>query len=272
MDRIERLWEDEALSGGIYTVPWLQLTREAVEAYVAGGAEPEGASWVPEREVLREVTGADVLCLASGGGQQSAVYGLLGARVTVVDLSGAQLSSDRRAAAHHGYDLQTIRADMRDLSALADASFDLVYQPISICFVPEVREVYREVHRVLRPGGRYSVSHCNPATYPTCFDGGANGWDGTGYRIAEPYAGGPIRMSAEGTENMQSGEPTGEYRHLLSDIFGGLLTCGFVIDGVNESARHLPPHLPGEPGSCEHFWAYVAQYFTVLCHRSVLSA
>jgi len=268
MERIERFWEEEALGGGMYTVPWLDLSRQCLEAYVAGAAEPAEARWVPERAMLRDVAGKDVLCLASGGGQQSVAYGLLGARVTVVDISEAQLNSDRVAAAHYGYDVQTVKADMRDLSCLAAASFDLVYQPISICFVPEVREVYREVHRMLRPGSLYSVSHCNPATYPTCFEGGGNGWDGTGYRIAEPYAGGPIMMSGDGTENMRLGEPTGEYRHLLSDIFDGLLECGFVISAVAESPRHLPPHLPGRPGSSEHFWAYVAQYFTVICHST----
>ncbi|HEV7558576.1 MAG TPA: hypothetical protein VGO00_24065, partial [Kofleriaceae bacterium] len=41
--------------------------------------------------------------------------------------------------------------------------------------------------RVLRRGGRYKVAHCNPATYAVSFTGGDSGWDGKGYRIAEPY-------------------------------------------------------------------------------------
>lgn len=35
--------------------------------------------------LLADIDGKDVLCLASGGGQQSAVFSLLGAKVTVVD-------------------------------------------------------------------------------------------------------------------------------------------------------------------------------------------
>ena len=79
-------------------------------------------------ESLLGVKGKDVLCLASGGGQQSAVFGLLGANVTVVDLSQGQLDGDKTAAKHYGYSIQTVQADMRDLSCLSSDSFDLVHQ------------------------------------------------------------------------------------------------------------------------------------------------
>ena len=62
--------------------------------------------------------------------------------------------------------LSLVHGDMQDLSKFADGSFDCVCQPISICFVPDVRVVYREVARVLKPGGLYQVAFCNPATYP----------------------------------------------------------------------------------------------------------
>ena len=52
----------------------------------------------------------DVLCLAAGGGQQSAVFGLLGARVTVIDFTQGQLDGDITAAKHYGYPVETICA------------------------------------------------------------------------------------------------------------------------------------------------------------------
>lgn len=107
------------------------------------------------RNILTDVDDKDVLCLASGGGQQSAVFGLLGARVTVVDLAQGQLAGDREAAAHYGYEVTTIQADMRDPSCLDDESFDLVFQATSMGYVPHVREVYSQVARVLRSGGLY---------------------------------------------------------------------------------------------------------------------
>ena len=56
-------------------------------------------------------------------------------------------------AEREGLELVTMEGDMADLSVFADESFDLVFHPTSNLFVPDVRPVWREVYRVLRPGG-----------------------------------------------------------------------------------------------------------------------
>jgi ubiquinone/menaquinone biosynthesis C-methylase UbiE len=266
-EKVESFWEKEVADGGIYTVPCLDLSAESIDRYVRGESEELPGFHVYPRCLLQGLEGKKVLCLASGGGQQSAVFGLLGADVTVLDIAEGQLNGDRIAAEHYGYMATIVKGDMRDLSAFADEEFDLIYQPVSICFVPDVREVYQGVYRVLKPGGTYAVSHVNPSTYPIYFVGGGNGWDGTGYRIAEIYTGGPIRVSPEGVENMRTGEPTGEYRHLLSDIFGGLMDVGFAICNVVEDPRHTRGETSAAPGSYEHSLAYVAEYFTIVCGK-----
>ena len=262
----QRIWDKRAREGYINCVPALHLTREMVKEFVTGERDdlPGSAVDPRERPVFQGVERKQVLCLASGGGQQSAVFGLLGAKVTVFDLCEGQLEADRVAARHYGYEVRTVKGDMRDLSVFDDATFDLVYQAISICWVPDVRPVDREVHRVLRPGGIYSVAHLNPATYPFCFEGGRAGWDGTGYRLADRYKGGPILRNAAGVENMEEGEPIGEHRHLLRDIFGGLLEAGFIIRDVGESPHHLKEPITGEPGSHEHSLHFIAEYFGIL--------
>jgi SAM-dependent methyltransferase len=192
--------------------------------------------------------------------------GLLGARVTVFDLCAGQLEADQRAADHYGYEVKTVQGDMRDLSAFSDASFDHVLQGISLTFVPDLRQVYSEVWRVLRPGGLYAVAHCNPATYPMCFEGPDNGWDGTGYRIAEPYRGGPVRMDSSGWENMSEGEPTGEHRHLYRDIFNGLIEAGLTIAMVWDAEwSDLFEDLP-VPGTRDHERAFEG-YFSILARK-----
>jgi len=265
-NKVESYWDTEAESGGIYTVPCLELTRESIESYAHGSVEEPGFPVFP-RSLLLDAEDKRVLCLASGGGQQSAVFGLLGAQVTVLDISEGQLRGDKLAAEHYGYDVRLVKGDMCDLSAFKDGEFDLVYQPISICFAPDVRVVYEEVHRVLKPGGIYAVSHVNPSTFPVSFVGGQNGWDGIGYRIAEVYAGGPVRMSPEGCENMRIGEPTGEHRHLLRTIFGRLLDVGFIIREVVEDPRHLREEPVGAPCSYEHSLSFVAEYFKIVCSK-----
>ena len=100
----------------LYSRPWLDLdAKSAVERLDDG------------QGMLGDVAGLDVLCLAGGGGQQSAAFGLLGANVTVVDLTPTQLDHDQQAARHYGLThVKTVQGDMRDLSGFAADSFDLV--------------------------------------------------------------------------------------------------------------------------------------------------
>ncbi|MEE2995096.1 MAG: class I SAM-dependent methyltransferase [Gemmatimonadota bacterium] len=134
MDQIaalnEKHWTRAVQEGAGCTAPWLDLDPAVVRAYAGGTLEnPAGPLYqIYPAHVLVKAQNNDVLCLASGGGQQSAVFGLLGARVTVLDLTQAQLNGDRAAAAHYGYNLTTIRGDMRDLSCLADTAFPVDQQ------------------------------------------------------------------------------------------------------------------------------------------------
>jgi SAM-dependent methyltransferase len=146
---IER-WAALVKAEALFTRPWLQLDPISARQQV----DPEG--W------LGDVAGKDILCLAGGGGQQSAAFALLGARVTVVDLSEAQLAQDRAAAAHYNIDIKTYQGDMRDLSILAESAFDLVWQPYSLNFVPDARQVFAQVARILRPKGLYYFMCANP--------------------------------------------------------------------------------------------------------------
>lgn len=109
--------------------------------------------------------GLAVLCLASAGGQQAPVLAAAGAEVTVFDLSERQLAQDRAVASRDGLALATVQGDMRDLSAFADQSFDVVFHPISNLYVPDVRPVWRECFRVLRPGGSLLSSFYNPVVF-----------------------------------------------------------------------------------------------------------
>ena len=94
-----------------------------------------------ERPCARQ-SGKNVLCLASGDGQDSVAFGLLGAKVTLLDLSDVQLEYDRQGAAHHGLSVTTIHGYLRDLSVFPDEAFDVVWQVYSDNFVPSVESVW----------------------------------------------------------------------------------------------------------------------------------
>src|SRR4051794_17838764 len=112
------------------------------------GYQPVDRSWFPA-----ELAGTDVLCLASGGGQQGPTLAAAGARVTVLDNSPRQLEQDELVAQRDNLPLRTVLGDMCDLSAFAGSSFDLVFNPVSNLFIPELPPVWRGSFRGVRAGG-----------------------------------------------------------------------------------------------------------------------
>jgi SAM-dependent methyltransferase len=247
----ERLWDNEVRRGCGWTVPWLDLDVALLRECAAGKQEelPPPLDTLHPPCILAGVKGKDVLCLASSGGQQSAVFGLLGARVTSVDVSSGQLDGDRTAAAHYGYGIRTVHGDMRALDELADNSFDLVYQPESMCYMPDVARVFAEVARVLRPGGRYRTILGDPALFVV-------EWDGKHYYLAAPF-----------DERVNHRDDGGiEYRHTVPDIFNGLLDAGLALERVYD--RPLPREFRAmPPGSWGHLNAYLRGEFIILARK-----
>jgi len=193
-----------------------------------------------------------VLCLASGGGRQSALFARAGAIVTVVDLSPEMLARDREVAAERGLDVRTVEASMDCLSSLSAASFDVVYQPVSSCYVPDVRPVYREVARVLVSGGIYVSQHKQPASLQASQQPLSSG----GYSIDVDYYRTEPLPPVVGSLLREEG--TLEYLHRWEDLIGGLCQAGFVVEDLVEPfhadlettdesfghrARYLPPYV-----------------------------
>jgi ubiquinone/menaquinone biosynthesis C-methylase UbiE len=244
MDEVARYnrarWRALAQAGAVFTRPVWDLDPPAAQRLV----DPEGR--------LGALAGRRVLCLAGGGGQQAPAFALLGAQVTVVDLSADQLQRDQAVAAHYGLSLTTIEGDMRDLAMLAGAGFDLVWHPYSLNFVPDARAVFREVARVLRPGGQYYVMCANP------FAGGlgTHAWNGTGYTLQDPYIDGAVTTYPDEEwvydhSAAPAVPPPREYRHTLSTLVNGLADHGFVLRHL---AEHTEPSGPGAaPGTWDHF-------------------
>jgi ubiquinone/menaquinone biosynthesis C-methylase UbiE len=234
-----------------YTIPWLDLDLALLRQYIDDQIRilSEPLTCLFPASIFAGVAGKQVLCLAGGGGQQSAVFSLLGAHVTVVDLAEGQLAGDRRAAAHYGYEVTTVQADMRDLSCLADQTFDLVYQPNSLAYVPDIREVYAGVARILKPGGLYRVLVSQPVVY-------FMEWNGKAYCIAQPYSE-SLKHRADGGI---------EFRHYMDDIFNGLLDAGLILQRVHEApyARREPED---QPGGWDHERSYVAGEFAIIARK-----
>ena len=230
-------WEALAQANIRYSQPMLDLTPESARKLV----DPEG--------VMDEPADRDVLCLAGGGGQQSAAFALLGARVTVLDLSETQLERDQFAARHYGLTVRTIQGDMRDLSGLPANGFDIVYHAHSLVFVPDAGQVFDQVVRVLRPGGQYTLSWCHPFFQVL----ECESWTGAGYIFNRPIVEGRELTPTDPhwTVDPGGGRPAvrvvgpREFIHIAPTVINGLIRRGFAILGLWERrARRPPPPRP----------------------------
>jgi len=223
-------WDLQAEKQNPFTIP---CSSETIVAARRGDfsvrlteTRPVPRDWFPE-----QLAGLRILCLASGGGQQGPVFAALGAQVTVFDNSPAQLERDRMVAAREGLAIQTVEGDMRDLSALNDQGFDLVFHPVSNVFCPEVRPVWQEAFRVLRPGGLLLSGFANPVYY--LFGTLLDDQKKLKVRYSIPYSDLETFSPEEIQAYMQDGTPF-EFGHSLTDLIAGQTEAGFLINGFFE--------------------------------------
>lgn len=226
-------WNRRVELGDQWTLPvdseTIARARAGVWSIVLTPVIPVPRAW------FGALRGADVLCLASGGGQQGPVLAAAGARVTVYDYADNQLQQDRFVAERDGLELTTVRGDMRDLAAFGDATFDLIVHPVSNCFVPDVRPVWRECHRVLRAGGALLAGFANPLWY--CFDHEARERGELVVRHRVPYSDVTSIDDEERQRFIDADEPL-EFGHTLQDQIGGQLDAGLLLAAMYEDLEH----------------------------------
>jgi SAM-dependent methyltransferase len=223
-------WDKEVERGNQWTLPVsdeeIAAARVGVWDIILTPTKPVPKEW------FRGLEGLDVLCLASGGGQQGPILAAAGARVTVFDNSPKQLEQDRLVAERHMLPITTIEGDMADLSVFAGKSFDLIVHPVSNLFVADIQPVWQEAFRVLRRGGALLAGFTNPAIY--LFD--HNLADRTGIlqvKYALPYSDLTSLPDEERQFYIETGAPL-EFSHTLQDQIGGQIEAGFVITGFFE--------------------------------------
>ena len=222
---------DEKVEGG--ESPWTQpYTVERVNAARQGNFQvpltlfkPTPKDWFPD------LKGKDLLGLASAGGQQGPLFAAAGANVTIFDNSPKQLAQDRFVAERDNLEIKTILGDMADLSQFANESFDIVFNPGSTMFVPDVNVIYAEVARVLRPGGRFMTGFMNPDQYMFDFDQHDN-HKKLVVKRKRPFK--SMDLPQKEREKTFGEKSPLEFAHSLNDLIGGQIKAGLIIIGFFE--------------------------------------
>ncbi|WP_326633461.1 class I SAM-dependent methyltransferase [Nonomuraea fuscirosea] len=236
-------WDREVENGNEWTQPVgpevIARARAGDWSVVLIGHEAVPRDWFPA-----ELAGVEVLCLASGGGQQGPVLAAAGAAVTVLDNSPQQLGRDQEVATREGLAVRTVLGDMRNLSVFPDAGFDVVFNPVSNVFCPDLAPVWRESFRVLRPGGILMAGFLNPDVF--IFDVTAMEERGE-LRVRHPLPFSSLDLPDAERQRSYGNGPI-EYSHSLAGQIGGQLAAGFTLTHFDEAPHHADATARYMPG------------------------
>ena len=207
-------WIEEGWEWGI------PISHEEYEDAVQGKwsmlltpTKPVPQSW------LGELRGKKVLGLASGGGQQMPIFAALGAKCTVLDYSPKQLERERIVAKREGYTIEIIRGDMTKPLPFENETFDLIFHPVSNCYVEEVKPIYKECYRILKHGGVLMAGLENGVNYLVNDDE---------TKIVNTMPFNPLKNEAH-RKQLEESDCGMQFSHTIEEQIGGQLEAGFVL-------------------------------------------
>jgi SAM-dependent methyltransferase len=233
--------------GGNYT----RYNAEAIDGWVRGGwewgipisrevyARARAGEWqvlltpnvpVPQ-SWFGDLKGKKLLGLASGGGQQMPVFAALGAACTVFDISDEQLANESMVARREGYVIDIIKGDMTRPLPFPDQSFDLIFHPVSNCYIREVLPVWHECFRVLKPGGALLAG----------LDNGINFlFDEDSLTITHSLPWDPL-LEPDWEDKVRQHNDSLQFSHNIGEQVGGQIRAGLVLTDIYEDTNSRGP-------------------------------
>ena len=225
IDYNKKLWNQLSKSKHLLNP---EITDEQVENAKKGTPEiytsfdsPIPSDWLPKKS-WREL---NVLLLGAAGGNIAPLIALTGSNVHLVDISSNQLDIDKKICAELGLKIDYYEQDFQDLSNFPDDEFDLIIQPSSQFYIPSLDQLWSEVHRVLKPEGRYITTVINPLYFMVDLEA----LKGSGDLIFNKS----IKSDSLVNQTL-NGTQFAEFSHSLASIFGGLSRSGLNILEVRE--------------------------------------
>lgn len=170
---------------------------------------------------------AKILGLASGGGQQMPIFAALGANCTILDYSEKQLLSEKEIAKRENYDINIVKADMTKPLPFKDESFDLIFHPVSNCYIEDVVPVWKECYRVLKNGGVLLAGLDNGINY--IFND-----EETAITHKLPFN--PLKDKQLYKESIKSDWGI-QFSHTIEEQIGGQLKAGFILTDIYQDTN-----------------------------------
>lgn len=179
-----------------------------------------------------------ILGLACGGGQQMPIFAALGADCTVLDYSSRQIEMEHLVAQREQYTIRIIQADMTKPLPFDDGEFDIIFHPVSNCYVEDVRAIWKECYRILKRGGYllsgvdHYINHIVDENETTIIN-------------SLPFN--PLK-NPEQMQQLQQSDSGVQFSHSLEEQIQGQLDTGFrllnLYEDTNGEGRLHDLHIP----------------------------
>ena len=179
------------------------------------------------KEWIGDVSGKKILGLASGGGQQMPIFSALGAECTVLDYSDRQLESEEFVAKREKYSIKIVKADMTKRLPFEDGEFDMIFHPISNCYVEDVYHIWNECFRVLRSGGILLSGTDHFINYMV---------DENEEKIVNKLPFNPLKDEKLMEELLRTNSGV-QFSHSLEEQITGQLKAGFILKDLYEDTN-----------------------------------
>jgi len=226
-------WIEEGWEWGIpVTHEIYEKAKQGIWDVLLTPTKPVPHAW------LGNLRGKKLLGLACGGGQQMPIFAALGADCTVLDYSPRQLESERLVAEREGYNIRIIRGDMTKPLPFEDDEFDVIFHPVSNCYVEEVKPIWKECYRVLKHGGVLLAGTDHYVNYIV---------DAEEKAIVNSLPFNPLK-NPEQMKQLEEADCGVQFSHSLEEQIGGQLEAGFrlleLYEDVNGEGRLNELNIP----------------------------
>ena len=190
-----------------------------------------GPEMPSERELrlLGDVKGKRVLDLGCGSGQASIALARQGAHAIALDASARQLERARRLAEAEEVRVEWHRSDLADLAFLRADSVDVVFSAHALAEVEDLDRVFRQVHRVMRPGSAFVFSYEHPVALCTGRDAASEGTLPLGNLEVRRSYFERAQLTVE-----RDGETITLFTRTIAEVFAAAGRAGFRIDVLLE--------------------------------------
>ena len=188
--------------------------------------------------LLPEVGGMRVLDAACGPGVYAEWLVSRGAEVVGVDVSPKMVELARRRL---GPTVNVYHADLtRPLTFLDGESFDIVLSPLTMNYIKDWQPVFREFHRLLRPGGYFVFSVTHPS------------FDYVYFKSSNYFETELVCSEWRGFETVTVNMPT--FRRSLEATLNPIMEAGFRLEKILEP-RPTDEFKKADPGDYEKLLA-----------------